>query len=201
MAHLAKHRSASHQDVLDAPEHKIAEVIDGVLYLSSRPRLRHASATTNLNDELVPPFKHGRGGPGGWIFLPEPELHFGEQIVVPDLAGWRRERMPPIQDEAYCTIAPDWLCETLSPSTEKLDRTKKLGVYATAGVKHVWLLHPEFRTLEVLRLHEGRWLAIGIYADDEVIRAEPFEAIELSLTTLWADLAHYANEPAAVYGG
>jgi Uma2 family endonuclease len=195
MAEPPVRRRATYQDVLDAPDDKIAEVIDGELYLMSRPRAGHASVSMNLNDELSPPFKRGRGGPGGWIFLFEPELHFGEQIVVPDVAGWRRDRLPPIEDDtAFLTIAPDWLCEVLSKSTEKHDRYRKLPVYAAAGVKHVWLIHPIRRTLEVFRLHEGNWLTVGTFADADRVRAEPFDAIELSLGELWRDLADHANE-------
>jgi len=192
-------RRATYQDVLDAPADKIAEVIAGELYLSSRPRLRHASVGTNLSFELMGPFQRGRGGPGGWTFLFEPELHLGDDIVVPDVAGWRSGRLPPIKDEAFATIAPDWLCEVLSKSTEKIDRARKLPLYASEGVKHVWLLHPIRRTLEVLRLHDHKWLTLATHTDDQVVRAEPFDAIELDLAVLWSGLADHANESAAEY--
>jgi hypothetical protein len=84
--------------------------------------------------------------------LDEPELHFGEHVVVPDLAGWRRERMRAMPRQAFFTLAPDWVCEVLSPSTERADRGRKLRIYAEAGVAHVWFLKPADRTLEVLRL-------------------------------------------------
>jgi Uma2 family endonuclease len=188
MAKPAK-RPATYEDVLAAPEHMVAEIIDGELHLSPRPAGPHAAVSTALSDELGPPFKRGRGGPGGWILLFEPELHLTASIVVPDLAGWRRVRMPKVPDVAYFELAPDWACEILSPSTEKIDRASKLGIYAGAGVSHVWLLNPRQRTLEVLRAHDGHWLTVAIHHDDDRVRAEPFDAIELDLAVLWVDLA------------
>jgi Uma2 family endonuclease len=188
MAEPARRR-ATYQDVLDAPRHKVAEIIRGELRLSPRPAGPHAEVTSTLAAELIAPFKLGRNGPGGWIILFEPELHLDDDIVVPDLAGWRRERLPAVDDVPYFTLAPDWLCEVLSPSTEKADRADKLAIYAAAGVRNVWLLHPIRRTLEVLRLHEARWLALAVHRDDERVRAEPFDAIDLELSALWADLS------------
>ncbi len=134
-------------------------------------------------------FRRGRGGPGGWIIIDEPELHLEGDVVVPDLAGWRRERMPIVTtEEAYFTLAPDWICEVLSPSTAKLDRAEKLPIYAAAGVKHVWLVEPLARTLEVYRLEATRWSLLDTYVDDARIRAEPFDAIELELGLLWSDV-------------
>lgn len=198
-------RRATYQDVLDAPPEKIAEVINGELHLFSRPRFAHSSVAGSLFMELAQPFQRGRGGPGGWIFLLEPELHLGDEIVVPDLAGWRRERLPVIEDIAYGTLAPDWLCEVLSRSTEKIDRVDKMSIYAAEGVNHVWLVHPIRRTLEVLRLHEGRWLTAATHNGDQRVRAEPFDAIELDLSLLWCELANppprgnRASEPAVTY--
>src|SRR5512138_651551 len=145
MADSAK-RKATYRDVLDAPEHMVAEIIGGELYLSPRPGSPHASATSRLGYVLGPPFDLGSGGPGGWILLFEPELHLGESVVVPDIAGWRRERLPELPRDAFITVAPDWLCETLSRSTEKLDRAKKLPVYASAKVGHVWFVNPRTQT-------------------------------------------------------
>jgi Uma2 family endonuclease len=178
-------KRATYQDVLDAPEHVVAEILNGVLYLSPRPGARHTRATSTLGGELCGPFDRGRGGPGGWFILDEPELHTGEDIVVPDLAGWRRERMPVIPDAAYFTLAPDWVCEALSPSTAKLDRALKLPCYAAFGVQYLWLVDARQRMLEVMRLHEGKWLVLGVHQDDQRVRAEPFEAIELDLALLW----------------
>ncbi|MCE9580509.1 MAG: Uma2 family endonuclease [Deltaproteobacteria bacterium] len=181
-------RRATYADVLAAPEHKVAEVVDGVLHLSPRPASPHARAASRLGSDLEGPFDRGRGGPGGWILLDEPELHLGDDIVVPDLAGWRRARMPSIPAQAYFTLAPDWICEVLSPSTRKLDRGAKLGVYARAGVEHAWLVDPLEHTVEVLRRQDARWLILGAWSDDARVRLEPFDAIELALGELWADV-------------
>ncbi|MCA9705351.1 MAG: Uma2 family endonuclease [Myxococcales bacterium] len=182
-------RHATYEDVLAAPTHMIAEVIDGELRLQPRPAKPHAAATSALSEELGPPFKRGRGGPGGWILLYEPELHLAANILVPDLAGWRRERMPAlVADEPYFTLAPDWVAEVLSPSTGKYDRTDKLRIYQREGVAWVWLVDPLQRTLEVLRHEPAGWSLRGTWRDDERPRAEPFDAIELPLEVLWADV-------------
>jgi Uma2 family endonuclease len=194
---------ATYQNILDAPEHKVAEIINGVLHLSPRPAQPHTSATSLLFGELHAPFRRGRGGPGGWILYFEPELRIGKDVLVPDVAGWREERLPR-SEVAQFVIPPDWICETLSKSTEKVDRSEKLAIYAAHGVKHVWLLSAARRTLEVMRLHEGKWLLLGTHRDDAKVRAEPFEAIELDLAVLWSDLATKvpgrAGEAAASYG-
>jgi Uma2 family endonuclease len=179
-------RRATYQDVLDAPEHKVAELVDGELFISPRPAAPHARVTSVLFGDLHHRFDDG-GSSGGWVFLFEPELHFGGDVMVPDIAGWRVERVPPMGD-SYFTSAPDWLCETLSPSTERLDRAKKLPRYAAAGVGHVWLLNPIRRTLEVLRRQGAQWLLAATHDGDVVVRAEPFEAIEIDLARLWARL-------------
>ncbi len=182
-------RPATYADVLAAPRHLVAEVIAGELRLTPRPAGPHALVASVLGEELGPPFRRGRGGPGGWILLDEPELHLGAEIVVPDLAGWRRERMPAVANVAYFDLAPDWICEVLSRSTEKADRAEKLGIYAAAGVAHAWLINPVVRTLEVLRRHDAHWLTIAVRKDDDRVHAEPFDAFELELNRLWADLA------------
>ena len=182
-----KKKRATYQDVLDAPAHLVAEIIDGDLRLSPRPAGPHTKVSSTLGYVLGPPFDLKINGPGGWIILDEPELHFGEEILVPDLAGWRRERLAEVPDAAYFTLAPDWICEVLSKSTETMDRAEKLAIYAAAGVHHAWLVHPLRRTLEVMRLHEGKWLVLGTHVRDRRVRAEPFEAIELDLALVWAD--------------
>jgi Uma2 family endonuclease len=181
-------RKATYEDVLAAPPHRVAEVVFGVLELHPRPAGPHAAASTVLGGELGPPFSRGRGGPGGWILLDEPELHLGEHILVPDLAGWRRERLPTITEAPFFTLSPDWICEVLSPSTARLDRTDKLTIYAQHGVRHAWLVDPLLRMLEVLRLEGERWVILGVHRDDARVRAEPFDAIELELGALWADV-------------
>ena len=174
---------ATYQDVLDAPEHRVAEIIDGTLHTHPRPAPPHAVASSSLGSDLLTTFQFGRGGPGGWWIIFEPELHLGEDIVVPDLAGWRRERMAELPDTAYFTLAPDWVCEVLSASTRKLDLHEKRPVYAREGIPHLW--HPTDRTLEAFEMHEGQWLLIASAKDDDPVSIRPFDAITFSLGDLW----------------
>ncbi len=180
-------RPATYEDLLKVPDHLVAEIIDGDLYTSPRPAPRHADAGSGLVGALRGPFDRGRGGPGGWRILDEPELHLGRDILVPDLAGWRRERLPALPEEAYFSLAPDWICEVISPSTAALDRVKKLSVYAREQVQFAWLVDPIARTLEVLRLENGRWTIVSTWAGVDGVRAQPFDAIELDLTLLWEE--------------
>jgi Uma2 family endonuclease len=174
------------QDLLKVPDHRVAEIVDGELVTSPRPASRHTAAASALGEELGPPFKRGRGGPGGWLILDEPELHVVGQVLVPDLAGWRRERMPEMPEVAAFELPPDWVCEVLSPTTAALDRTRKMHHYARAAVGHVWLVDPGPRTLEVFRLDGDGWRLASSFAGDIKVRAEPFDAIELDLSNLWA---------------
>jgi Uma2 family endonuclease len=180
-------KSATYQDVLAAPVHKVAEVIGGDLYTHPRPRPRHAQAASALEGSLFGPFGRGAGRPGGWWILIEPEIHLGAEpdIVVPDLAGWRRERLPEIPQEAYFTLRPDWLAEVLSPSTAQMDRTAKLPVYAREQIPYVWLVDPDAETLEVLKLDGSSYGLIAAHRGDAVVQAEPFEAVALELGALW----------------
>ena len=192
-------RPATYQDILDAPAHKVAEILDGVLYTHPRPAPRHALAGSRLGGELSGPFDHGRGGPGGWWILDEPELHLGDDVVVPDLAGWRRERLPDFPDAAYFTLAPDWVCEILSPSTHRLDRTLKRALYAREGVAHLWFIDPdpEARTLEAFALREGEWVLIASLGGDAAVEVPPFDAVSFSLADLWPDNPEPQAEEAA----
>ena len=196
-AELPTMKRATYEDVLNAPENKVAEILDGELVLSPRPAPRHSVAHSGLGMMLGTPFHQGQGGPGGWWILDEPELHFGEHVLVPDLAGWRRERLPAIPEEAFFTLAPDWVCEVLSPSTQKIDRSRKLRIYAEAGVAHAWLVDPIERTLEVLRLKDGAWSIVGVCVDSDVVRIHPFEAIQIELGRLWPDAPPAAPRPNA----
>lgn len=181
---------AAYQDVVTAPEHWLAELIDGDLYMQPRPSIAHQVVSTVLGAELDSPFRRGRGGPGGWIFADQPELHLAKNVLAPDLAGWRRERMPVVEHAACVTLPPDWVCEVLSPSTARTDRVTKLPIYAHHhGVRHIWIIDPLARTLEVFRLEGERLFLHTTHAEDERIRAEPFDAVELELGMLWADLA------------
>ena len=180
-------RPATYEDLCAVPDHKVAEILDGELTVSPRPALRHARASSRLSGILAPPFDIGSGGPGGWWILYEPELHLRDDVVVPDLAAWRRERLPFVPDAAYLTLAPDWACEVISPSTERIDRSRKMRIYAREGVQQLWLLDPLVRTLEVLWLENARWVVIATHGDRDIVRVEPFDAIEIGLSTLWPD--------------
>lgn len=178
---------ATYADILALPRHVVGEIFFGVLHVNPRPAPAHALAASALGEELGPPFKRGKGGPGGWVLLFEPELHLHDDIVVPDLGGWRRERMPEVPiDKAYFELAPDWVCEVLSPSTAATDRDDKLRIYSRERVSHVWLVDPILKTLEVLRLDGVTYRIVAVHRDDARVRAEPFDAIELELATLWA---------------
>jgi Uma2 family endonuclease len=174
---------------LAVPDHLCAEIVNGTLHVMSRPAPRHANASSMLGVELAGPFQRGRGGPGGWWILDEPELQLVlKEPVIPDLAGWRIERMPELPDTAWFAIVPDWICEVLSRSTEKLDRDDKLPYYAEHGVGHVWLLDPIDQRLEVYSLDPStrRWDEVRTYHGQTTVRAAPFDAIEIDLSALWS---------------
>lgn len=177
---------ATYADLERVPPTKVGELVNGILYAHPRPASRHARAASTLGEELGPPFNRGRGGPGGWVILDEPELHLRDDVLVPDLAGWRRERMPEMPDVAAFTLAPDWVCEVLGASTSATDRGEKLPVFAREGVGHVWFVDPIVKTLEVLRLDGDSYRILATYHDDARVRAEPFDALELELDVLWA---------------
>jgi Uma2 family endonuclease len=170
---------------LSVPDSQIAQIIDGELFAAPRPNSDHAAASSALGEELGPPFKRGRGGPGGWIILDEPELRLGSDILVPDLAGWRRERMPERPKASAFTLAPDWVCEVLSPGTAHIDRKQKREIYIRERIPAFWIVDPAEQTLEVMRLDGSDYRVELVAAKSEVVRAWPFEAIELSLEILW----------------
>jgi Uma2 family endonuclease len=178
-------RAATYADIEALPPEIVGEILFGQLVTHPRPSPRHAAASNSLSDELTGPFQKGRGGPGGWVFFAEPELHLGPHFVVPDLAGWRRERLQAYPETNYFELAPDWVCEVLSGSTERRDRTSKRRIYAEAGVEFLWLLDPRFQLLEAFVQTNGQWLLIGTWASDEVVSVPPFEAISISLGDLW----------------
>jgi Uma2 family endonuclease len=178
-------RPATYADLLQVPDHLVAEILEGDLYATPRPAAPHALATSALSVEIGGPFHSGRGGPGGWWILFEPELHLGPDVIVPDLAGWRRSTLPQIPNAPAITVAPDWICEVLSPSTEAMDRVPKLRIYARERVSHVWFVNPRSFTLEVLRLEEGRWIVAATHDGDQVVHAEPFDVVPLELFRLW----------------
>lgn len=177
-------KGATYDDLREVPDHFVAEMFDGELYASPRPAVPHSHAASVLGAQILSAFH--RTGPGGWVILHEPELHFGNDVLVPDLAGWRRARMPRAPADAFITLAPDWICEVLSPSTEVIDRGAKLRIYAREAVAHAWLVDPLRQTLEVLTLERGRWHSLSTHEGSAVVRAEPFAALELELGALWA---------------
>ena len=178
-------RPATYEDLLAVPAHLVAEIVNGQLRTHPRPRPRHLVASSALGAELGGPFQRGRGGPGGWWILDEPELHLGADVLVPDLAGWRRERMPEIPEASWFELAPDWVCEILSPSTARMDRVDKMAIYAREGVAHLWLIDPDLKTLEAFELTEKRWTVIATHGGDEPAHVAPFDAFALELGALW----------------
>ncbi len=187
---------ATYQDVLNAPPHKVAEVIHGILRMQPRPAIPHAWASSTLGMEVGNPFGRGRGGPGGWWIIDEPELHLGKDILVPDLAGWRRETLPTLPNAAFFELAPDWACEVLSPSTRQTDVTDKREIYAREGVSHLWFVDPDARTLEAFQLKEGLWVLSASLAGDASVSVPPFAAISFPLGALWLDNPDPEPEPA-----
>jgi Uma2 family endonuclease len=184
MAEPAK-KIATYADIEALPPHVTGEIIYGTLYTQSSPAPRHGAAQSALSGELSNPFQKGRGGPGGWTFIIVPELHSGGHVLVPDIAGWRRERMPAMPKTAFVEIAPDWVCEILSDSTAARDRNEKRAVYGAIGVEFLWLLDPRIKVLECFNLVAGNWMLSGTFSNDTMVRATPFDAIEFFLGDLW----------------
>lgn len=177
---------ASYDDLLALPEHRVGEIVNGVLHSHPRPAPKHARASSQLGGGLTSPFDRGQGGPGGWLILDEPECHLDSHVLVPDLAGWRRERLPELPDTAWFELAPDWVCEVLSPRTARLDRVEKMPIYAACGVEYLWLVDPDLRTLEAFQREKTSWLLLGNFSDHDVVRVAPFDAVGLELRWLWA---------------
>lgn len=180
-------RPATYEDLEKVPDIMVAEIADDELHASPRPALPHTQVASAFGVLIGGPYQYGRGGPGGWWVLDEPELHFGRNVVVPDLAGWRKTRLARVPNAAFLSVAPDWVCEVLSPSTASLDRAKKLRIYGRELVGHAWLVDPAARTLEVLQLEAGRWVILAVHAGADVVRAAPFAEIDLELASLWPD--------------
>ncbi|MEW6168133.1 MAG: Uma2 family endonuclease [Pseudomonadota bacterium] len=176
---------ATQADLARLPEHLVGEIIDGELHSQPRPSGPHGVTEAELMTDLGSAFGRGRGGPGGWWILIEPQLHLEPHILVPDLAGWKRERMPRVPDDHRFTVVPDWVCEILSPSTARKDRIQKMRIYAESGVAHCWLLDPLARTLETYELQAGKWLLLASHGGDTRFRAPPFDAVEFELGAWW----------------
>jgi Uma2 family endonuclease len=180
-------RRATYEDLLEVPAHLVAQIIDGELVTSPRPAPPHALAGSALGGEIMGPFQFGRGGPGGWWVLDEPELHLRGDILVPDLAGWRRARLPAMPSTAFFELSPDWVCEIVSAGSEADDRARKMPIYAREGVPHAWILDPLTRTIESYALESGRWTLLETFRGDTRARVVPFDAIEIDLSVLWTD--------------
>jgi Uma2 family endonuclease len=181
---------ASYDDLLRLPEHLVGEIINGELIATPRPALPHACAASAIGAQLWGPFHGSSGGgpgPGGWWIVDEPELHFGQDVVVPDLGGWRRERMPKMPNAPALELPPDWVCEVISESTERIDRSRKMDLYARVGVGFAWLVNPLLRTLEIYRLQNHAWLRVATHVGDERVRAVPFDAVELDINRWWLE--------------
>jgi len=184
-----RHPRPTYADIEALPPHVNGEILAGELVVSPRPAPPHARAASKLTVLLGGPFDLGIGGPGGWQILVEPELSLGVDPdydpVIPDLAGWRLEVMPGLPETAQFKVCPQWVCEVLSPSTQRADRILKLPFYARAGVDHVWLVDPIAESLEVFARQGSTWLLAGSHSGDEVVHAAPFDAVPLSLSWLW----------------
>ncbi|HEY7552306.1 MAG TPA: Uma2 family endonuclease [Hyphomicrobiaceae bacterium] len=179
-------RTATYEDLLAVPEPLVAEILFGELVTHPRPASRHARAASRLEMILGAPFDLGINGPGGWVFFDEPELHLGEHVVVPDLAAWRGERLSEYPETAWFEVAPDWVCEVLSPSTESYDRGDKQLIYAEAGVANRWQINPVLKMLEVYELKTGKWLLLDVIQHDAQVAAAPFAEFSFSLSALWS---------------
>lgn len=181
-------KKAIHEDILNLPDNVVGEIVNGELFVSPRPSGPNIYAASSLCEELIGPFSKGKsGGPGGWWILVEPEIEFKKdtQHFVPDLAGWRKERMVNLPEKHVFTVAPDWVCEVLSPSNMRLDKTEKAPKYASFGVKYLWFINPRDKTLDVLRLEAGKWVLLSSYTEADKVRAEPFQEWEFDLGSLW----------------
>lgn len=186
MSEPARKRTC-YEDLLGLPENMTGEIIDGELSVTPRPSFEHTYAGSILGGELVPAYRLGRGGPGGWIILDEPEIRLSEHILVPDLAGWRQERLLGLAKTEWRSVAPDWVCEILSPSTARIDKVRKMPIHAQFGVQHLWLVDPATRILDVFQLQSGKWSLLASFAEDDRVRAEPFQDLEIELGNLWMD--------------
>jgi Uma2 family endonuclease len=176
---------ATYADIEALPAHLVGEIIFGALITHPRPVRRHGGAASALGAISTNSYQFGIGGPGGWIFVDEPELRLGPHVLVPDIAGWRRERMTEPADQPWFGVAPDWVCEVLSPSTEKYDKGDKQRIYAIYGVQHLWFIDPRAKSLEVFSRQDKDWLWTHTFFDNDPVNAPPFDALTFNLGLLW----------------
>jgi Uma2 family endonuclease len=176
---------ATYADIEALPPNVLGEILYGVLHKQPRPTIPHAAALSGLGFVLGRPFQLGRGGPGGWIILDEPELHLGPHVIVPDVAGWKAERLAGKMHGKWLDVAPDWVCEILSDSTRARDKRDKMRIYATYGVTYVWQLDPTVRVLEVYKRQDQDWLLVKTFLGHDAVAAPPFETLSFTLNDLW----------------
>ena len=179
-----KQGTATYADILAAPPHSIAQIVDGELHVQPLPAGPHGIASSGLGMDLGGPFQRGRGGPGGWIFVDEPELHFGDDVVIPDLGGWRASA-PPEVEAPFFTLPPVWVCEVLSPGSVVFDRGPKADLYLRVGVEYMWLVAPLDHLIEAFESRDGRWQRLGAWSGDAAAHIPPFDAVALELGPLW----------------
>lgn len=172
------------EHLAELPDDVVGEIVAGEIRTTPRPDPPHLRAAAGVGVFLGGAFGMGIGGPGGWVILAEPRIRFEDELRVPDIAGWRGERYAEPERGPY-TLPPDWICEILSPSTAAVDRGEKQPLYARSRVGHLWLMDPIARTLEVLRLQGDLWVVAAVFTGEAVVRAEPFDAIELDLGKIW----------------
>jgi Uma2 family endonuclease len=181
-------KMVTYEDLYRIPENVTGEIIDGELIVTPRPSRKHGYAASSLGGRLTPSYQFGEGGgPGGWIFLVEPEIGLGENIMVPDVAGWKRALFPVDEDHNWISVPPDWVCEVLSPGTARTDKTVKMPVYARFGIPYLWFIDPAVRTLDAFRLEDGKWVVVGLFVQDDKVRIEPFSDVEIDLSILWLE--------------
>jgi Uma2 family endonuclease len=180
-------RKATYAEIEALPEHMVGEILDGDLVVSPRPRARHGLTATGLASIVTGAFQFGNGGPGGWWIIAEPELHLDEDVVVPDIAGWRQERMDSVPDVVGVELPPDWVCEVISPSTRRYDRGPKMRIYKRSGVPWLWIVDRASRAIEVYQLTDGEWRDPAVFEGVDRARLPPFEAIEIHLVQIWGE--------------
>ena len=176
---------ATYDDLVHLPDNLVGEIVTGVLHAHPRPAPKHALASSSLGADISVPYQLGKGGPGGWWILDEPELHLDQDVLVPDLAGWKKSKMPELPDTAWFEVVPDWVCEVLSPSTQRFDRAEKMPMYAQYGVQYCWLVDPIIQILEAYQLKKGKWVLLVTLDKDKIVSVAPFDATEFSLGDLW----------------
>lgn len=178
-------KPATYADIEALPPHLTGQIIDGELFVSPRPAPAHARTVSTLGGLINVQFDVGLMGPGGWRILDEPEIHLDTAVLVPDIAGWRLENWTDQIQTAAIKTAPDWICEVLSPSTERFDRSRKLMTYGRLGIRHAWLVHPTRHFVEVYENRAGAWVLLTVEAGNSELRAAPFDAVGISLKAIW----------------